>query len=63
MLDLILMYMYRLDGLMIDSPTAIQLQNIEELQKEIRTLQRKKADQRTDSDIEYLAGRILQVTT
>lgn len=46
---------------MIDDPTTKQLQNIEELQKDLRALQKRSFDDLNEEDIEVFANKIFRV--
>jgi len=46
---------------MIEDPDTKQLQNVEELQKELRGLQRKNFDDLDEGDIEIFANKIFRV--
>ena len=50
-----------LSSLMIEDPDTKQLQNVEELQKELRGLQRKNFDDLDEGDIEVFANKIFRV--
>lgn len=51
----------RLNCLMIDHPNQKQLQNIEELQKELRILTKKKIEELSDENIMKFANMIFRV--
>lgn len=46
---------------MIEDPDTKQLQNVEELQKELRSLQKKNFDDLDEGDIEVFANKIFRV--
>jgi len=49
-----------LSSLMIEDPDSKQLQNVEELQKELRSLQRRDFDELDEGDIEVFANKIFR---
>jgi len=52
---------HRLNSFMIEDPSSKQLQNIEELQKDLRSLQKKHFSDLCEDDIEVFANKIFRV--